>query len=145
MDQNEYIQERVDDQIGWYDKKSITNKRSFIFLSITQIIAGVLITFLAGIESFASYKMTASTLGLIIAIIAGLLGILKFQENWVNYRTAAESLKHEKYRFLTKSSPYDIENAFQIFVENIEKLISRTHSVWRDHLDENAESSESKE
>jgi hypothetical protein len=47
MEQNTYIQERLDDQIDWYDKKSQSNQKWHKRLRVIELIAGASIPFLA--------------------------------------------------------------------------------------------------
>jgi hypothetical protein len=43
MNEEEYIGNRLEDQINWYDKKSIWHQKWFKRLQVYQIIAAVLI------------------------------------------------------------------------------------------------------
>ena len=61
-----------------------------------------------------------------------MISIFQFRELWTEYRTNAESLKHEKYLYLSSSNPYDREDKFKLLVERVEKLISIEHSRWQD-------------
>lgn len=132
MPPEEYMTIRVDEQIDWYDAKSITNQRAFKILQVVIIAAAATIPFLSGYIDSDSSSLTyvIGALGVIIAIISAVLGVYKFQENWIEYRTTCESLKHEKYRFLTRSSPYDTEDDFSLFVDRVEALISKENSNW---------------
>ena len=69
-------------------------------------------------------------MGVTVALIAGLITLYRFQELWIEYRTTAETLKHEKYLYLTQSTPYDGERAFNLLVNRVEGLISRQNSGW---------------
>ena len=62
------------------------------------------------------------------------MALYNFQENWIEYRTTCESLRHHKFRFLTKSEPYDGEDAFQNLVNNIEALISKENTNWVEYI-----------
>lgn len=70
------------------------------------------------------------SLGVVIAVSVAAGSLYKFQENWIQYRTTAETLKHEKYLYLTKSAPYNEENAFIQLVQRIESLISKENTQW---------------
>ena len=132
MNEEEYLKNRVEDQIAWYDRKSATNKKLFNGLKIAEIIIALSIPFLANfiIEGNVSMKYVIGFLGVIVAAIAGLISLMKYQENWIEYRTTAESLKHEKFLFLTKSGPYSHSAALERFVERVENLISKENSNW---------------
>ncbi len=134
MDEDEYLKDRLEDQIGWYSKKSQTNQKWFKRLRLLEIVLATLIPFLAGIgDALPYYQIIIGGVGVVIAIAAGLSAINKYQENWIEYRTTAESLKHEKYLYKTKCKPYDSDDSLQILVQNVESLISKEHSQWSKH------------
>jgi len=132
MDALEYIKERVEDQINWYDTKSKWNQRGYKIARVVEIVCAVSIPFIMGYISDATpaLKFVAGLLGVIVAVIAGLVSLYQFQENWINYRTTCESLRHEKYLFLTKSKPYDSGDTLDMLVERVESLISKENTNW---------------
>lgn len=134
MNPEEYIKDRVDDQIAWYDRKSASNQRWFRRLRIVEIIAAALIPLLAAYANLDLLKIVVAFLGLVIAVIAGVLGLFQFQENWTNYRNSCESLKQEKYLFLTKSEPYHQKDPFPIFVQRVEGMMSKERSTWAQNI-----------
>ena len=71
-----------------------------------------------------------SVISVSIAIISGLLGLYKSQENWIEYRATAEALKHEKFMLLTRSGPYNVETALPILVERVEGIIAKEGTAW---------------
>ena len=48
MEQDEYLKNRLDDQIDWYDRKSVQNQKWFKRLQVISIIAAASIPFLSG-------------------------------------------------------------------------------------------------
>jgi hypothetical protein len=132
MNQEEYLKERLQDQIDWYDRKSMQNQKCFKRLQVIAIFASISIPFLAGYitEATVLLKLSVGILGLVVAAITAILGLYKFQENWLEYRTTCESLKHEKYLYLTNSDPYDQEEPFKLLVERVESLISKENTAW---------------
>jgi Protein of unknown function (DUF4231) len=135
VNQDDYIQDRVDGQIEWYDRKSGTNQRWFRWLRIVEIIAAASIPLLVGYtDSMIELKVVVGILGLLVAVLAGVLGLYQFQENWSGYRTTCEGLKQEKYLFLTKTQPYDQGDAFSLFVQRVENLVSKEHSTWSQYM-----------
>lgn len=135
MNEEEYISQRLDEQISWYDKKSQWNQRWYKRLKATEIFMAILIPFLVGYiaETAPGVKFAVGFLSVIVAAIAGLVSLYKFQENWIEYRTTVESLKHEKYLYLTKTGPYDGADVFNKLVENVEGLISKENTRWAQH------------
>jgi len=75
-----------------------------------------------------------SSFGAIIAIVSGVLGLYKFQENWLEFRTTAESLKHEKYLYLTNSEPYNADEPLNLLVSRVETLISKENTNWAQYM-----------
>lgn len=131
MEKEIYLKDRLEDQINWYDKKSQANQRWFKSLRITEIVCAALIPFIAGMSVSIPYgTVIIGSLGVVIAISAGLSSLNKYQENWLTYRTTCETLRHEKFLFLTGCKPYDSDLAFNKFVERIENLISKENSQW---------------
>ncbi|PYI75356.1 MAG: hypothetical protein DMF01_07900, partial [Verrucomicrobia bacterium] len=93
----DYIEQRLNDQINWYGQKSRTNQLWFKRLRFAEIVAAAVIPFLAGFAGESlSIKIAIGALGVVVAIIASLLALLRLQEHWINYRAIAEALKTEK-------------------------------------------------
>jgi len=135
MNEEEYINKRLLDQINWYSTKSQWNQKWFKRLKILEIVCAAIIPFLAGIGPVVPfYQFVIGFLGVIIAVSSGISSIYKFHENWIEYRTTAETLKHELYLFKTKSQPYNKENAFQELVQRVESLISKEHTQWLSYI-----------
>ena len=127
----DYIEQRLNDQINWYGQKSSSNQSWFKRLRFAEVVAAAVIPFLSGFAGEAlSIKIAIGTLGVVVAIIASLLALLRLQERWINYRATAEALKTEKFLFLTQTLPYDKENAFHLLVQRVEALLSKENTEW---------------
>ncbi len=136
MNETEYLEERVEDQINWFDRKSGINKKWYRRCQLVQLLAASLIT-LSGIfigDNIFYLQYLIPFLGAIIAIISGILSLYKFQENWLQYRTTAENLQQEKYLFLGRSTPYDGDEPLKLFVERVESMISHENSNWSQYM-----------
>ena len=136
MNQEEYMKDRVDNQIDWYDKKSAFNQKWFKRLQVIAILSASTIPFLAGYSSGKdeTIRVCIGILGLMVAAITAALSLYKFQEHWLEYRTTCESLRHEKYLYLTQTVPYNVEDAFSTFVQRIESLISKENTDWLQYM-----------
>ena len=84
MDEKEYVEMRLDDQIAWYDRKSSWNQNWFKWLRIVEILAAASIPFLTGYISANTLEMKniVGSLGVVIAVVSGILALYKFQEHW---------------------------------------------------------------
>lgn len=145
MNEEEYISSRVDDQIGWYDRKSQSAQCWFKWLRGAEILAASVIPLIAGFAK-APFPVTlvVGILGASIAIISAAISLNQFQENWTEYRTTCESLKHEKFLYLTKTEPYQEEEPFRLFVQRVESLISKENSAWSQYTQANIENIKTK-
>jgi hypothetical protein len=131
MSEEEYIDSRLDEQIKWYSQKSAINQKYYKRLKLIEITAATLIPFLSGFSTQIPYvQWVIALLGVIIAIVAGMESLYKFQENWITYRATAESLKHEKFLYLTNSEPYDSQNRFTTLVSRVEHIIDKENKNW---------------
>jgi len=124
--------DRLDDQIGWYDRKSQTAQSWFKGLKMIQIVCAAVVPLVSifGVEGVLLGQVTA-VLGLSILIVEGLQQLNQYQNNWITYRSTCESLKHEKYLFLGRAGPYaGIADPIPLLADRIEGLISQEHAKW---------------
>lgn len=130
----DYLTNRVDDQLAWYNHKSTTNKNLYLRFQLFSLIAGSLIPLIA--LSFDNYeaRVAVAIIGALTAIVSGLLSLFQYRDLWVDYRSTAELLKREKYLFLAKAAPYDEANAFPVFVNNVESIMLSENSQWRERV-----------
>jgi hypothetical protein len=120
--------DRLEEQITWYDRKSILHQRWYKTLKVFELVAASVIPFSAGL-SWPSY--ITGGLGVTVAVLLGLQSLNQFHLNWITYRSTCEELKHEKYLWLGKAGPYaNIESPDTLLAERVESLVSREHSKW---------------
>ncbi len=130
MPESDPIIERLEDQIAWYDRKSQSNQRIFKQVKLIEILAAALIPFLAALNLKEAMWVTGG-LGVLVTVFEGLLHLNQYQQNWINYRSTCESLKHEKYLYLAKAGPYiSAKDPHVLLAETIESLVSREHAKW---------------
>jgi len=140
LNQEDYLKNRLDDQIAWYSKKSSSNRKMYKTLQMIIIITSASIPFLSGYtEQYNFLNIIVGLIGVTIASITAILSLNKYQENWLEYRTTAESLKHQKYLYLTGADPYHEEKAFTLLVQEVEVLISKENSTWSQQMKKPAE------
>lgn len=130
----EYIEKRLDPQIEWYDKKSIHAQKRYKQFQVTEIILAACIPLLSGYSNKSTYiALIVGVFGAIIAIIEAITKLNKYHENWIQYRSTCELLRYQKSLYLTKSFPYNPvdETIDNIFVKNIENIISSENNQWK--------------
>ncbi|WDP91739.1 MAG: DUF4231 domain-containing protein [Desulfobacter sp.] len=132
MNREEYIKQRLDDQIEWYDQKSMWNQKIFKRLKLIEFTAAAMIPFLIGFMTQDAIFLQAvvGLLGVLISVITAMVTMNKYHENWIEYRTTCETLRHEKYLFETNVPPYDTKAPFPLLVARVEAMISKENSQW---------------
>jgi Protein of unknown function (DUF4231) len=134
----ETTRDRLEDQIGWYDKKSRSAQRWYKTLKLIQVLITALIP-LASVLPVPEPRWVTAVLGLIVLVIEALQQMNQYQQNWISYRTTCESLKHEKYLFLAETGPYENANRpVAVLANRIEALISQEHAKWVSNQEQEA-------
>ena len=138
-EENTYIENRINEQINFYEKKSKLNKNCYYISKLLEICFGAVIPVVSGffVDNCWS-SITVAILGVLIAVSASINGVFKFQEKWIYYRITIEQLKREMNLFLSKSGVYldkDAPSNFNLFVENCEGILSSENSAWKQYQD----------
>ena len=132
MNEQDYIKERIDDQFEWYDKKSQRNQKIYKRLKLVEIMASVAIPFLSGYldQGISGLGLAVGLLGACIALIEGILYLYNYQENWLEYRKAAEFLKREKLFYRTGTGPYENNKSLNTLVIRVENYTKEENKNW---------------
>jgi hypothetical protein len=120
--------DRLEDQIGWYDRKSIAAQHAYKRLKVLQLVAAAGVPVAAAIEATA---WVTAALGGLVLVLEGIQQLGQYQANWIAYRATCESLKHEKHLYLAGAGPYtDPAKAPRSLAERVEGLVSQEHAKW---------------
>lgn len=133
ISEKEYLKERLDDQINWYDKKSTRHKIWFYLFKFIQLVLTASIPFLTSLVlTYPWILKVISFIGFLLTIIEGILSISKVHEKWIQYREICEFLKKEKYMYSTRTGIYNSPNTdcFKTLVERCETIISKENLNW---------------
>jgi hypothetical protein len=142
INEKEYLEQRLQDQIDWYEAKSRLCQKRFKTIRSLEIVTAAAIPFLSGYSGQIPHmELIVGMLGLLIAISAGLLGLHQYQERWAEYRSAAEALKREKFLFLAGAEPYDGEHGFAMLVQRVEARLADEHNSWAQSAQSSSKSS----
>ena len=130
LPESDPIIERLEDQLDWYDRKSLANQRAYKRIKVVEILAAATIPLLAAVGR-PQISMVTGGLGVLITVLEGMLHLNQYQQNWINYRSTCEALKHEKYTYLGKAAPYrNVPDPHALLTERIESLVSQEHAKW---------------
>jgi hypothetical protein len=141
LDADAYLLDRLNQQLAWLSKASRSNKRTFLRLRILEVLLGTGITIFSPFVTRWGWGPLAIALaGGGIALSGSLLALNRHQENWLRYRGLAESIKRQKYLFLTGTLPYDDPTtAFPRLVTACESLLSAENSHWSQQMSQQIE------
>ncbi|RKR05592.1 uncharacterized protein DUF4231 [Flavobacterium sp. 90] len=131
MEIENYIIQRVDDQIRYYSIASSRNRLLYLTIMTFQIFLGAYLPILTRVSLSLNIDLQISLIGAFIIILTGLQGIGNFKEKWVLYRKTAEKIKQEKFKFLTIPDKYKEEEFFN-FVRKIEEIFASENNEWID-------------
>ena len=136
---------RIQDQIDWYDGKSVKLQRNYKRIKVVEIVAAALIPFLSALHISAPTTpgsfwaehpyLTLGTftafLGVLITVLEGILQLQQYQRLWVAYRSTCEALKHEKYTYIASAGVYaGNPNAHALLIERCEAIGSQENNTW---------------
>ena len=145
MDAESYLEQRVDDQLAFYEKAANKSKRTYSGMQISVIVLGLLVPVVVnipsewgdGLDMSLPIKIAVTVMSLSLAVLNGVLNFKKYGDLWLSYRMTEELLKHEKYLFLTGSAKYkNPESSFPKFVQTIESIISAEHNKFRSLIED---------
>jgi len=127
---DKYLKSRYKCQIAWYGRASLRNNRAYQIFQWTAIILSASTPVLIVIGE-GWVKWLAVVVAAVVAISTAALKTFKYQENWISYRTTAETLKKEIHFYEATIQGYEnVEDKEALFVERVESLISRENSLW---------------
>lgn len=143
-----YIKNRLEQYRGWYDNKAVTMKKRYLNSRIISAVSAVLIPIVNNIDfrcilfscDIDLSNLIVTLLGIIVAILIALEGVLHYREQWKNYRTTEQYLQTQKNLFLHSSGDYtdlDDEKAFKLLVSRIEKAIEDENAITLNVLTKN--------
>ena len=122
---------RCAEQIGWYERHA--GRARFLyrtFQSAVVILAGL--TPVLALWEFERYDVLPAALA---SVLAAIIGLWAWQENWVRFAATAEALKSELVKFQTRTGEaygvgLDEETVLNNFVARIEGLASGELAAW---------------
>lgn len=135
MQADEYVEQRIMQFIGWYDKKAVYAKSAYLRLRTASVVGALLVPIAANLN-FADYNtyktIVITVLSLSVSISVALDGVYHFGDQWKNYRSTEQFLSRERFLFQTGEGPYRgmaADDAFLLFVERCEGQIASENSA----------------
>lgn len=133
MNEQEYLQDRVEKQQKYFSNTAMICKKRYYIFSVAKLIASLIITALSSANYDSPCSIIIAILSLLVAFTEGILLLFKYRESWVMHRITSEKIKSEENLYKTRAGEYyktKDEDAFNILVQNIESIIQSNNSSW---------------
>jgi len=135
-----YIDSRAEQYADWYDKKAVAAKAAYLRSRVAIALGAIASPFFATqhwrVSTYGNEWDLATALGgvtgLAVAALVALEGVLKYQDQWKNYRTTEQYIRTQIVLFCNAVEEYDKsdqDKAFKDFVRNVEAAIKNENEV----------------
>lgn len=133
-----YIHGRLEDQIDYYERKSLHNKKVYYGLSIAAIVANAMIPVVSVFLPSATVpKLIITILSSAAAVVSSILVLFNARDLWAKYRLNATRLQAYRHQYYTRSGIFagmEEEDAFQRLVAVCEQQMQEESSSWETML-----------
>ena len=159
MADRQYITERVEDQIKYFGAKASKAQKKYKKYKRWEIIIAACIPVLIAFSTLTVFSSTVfwwdtveiegvltqksifslSTIlqiiaaigGIAIVVLKGLVDLEDYYKTWKDFRSTEMTMLQEKYKFVTRTEPYDETDAYALLVEEIEGILNKENQKWR--------------
>jgi hypothetical protein len=132
-DVEDYVANRLTPMIEYYEVKGNRMKRNYLRVQALVVAGGAVVPVLVSLRQIPTLWAVATTVGLLVGILAGLEGVLHYREQWKNYRSTEQYLVRELVFYRMGIGPYDVtedrKKSGKLLVENAETAISAESSA----------------
>lgn len=133
----QYIQERVQDQIDWHKRKSELNHKKFNRLKNIDTVVASMVPVALSVHSALGgigeggygdtwevlLKMATAAAGVWLTISSGFFEVEGYERKAKDYKKLYKKLETEKFKYLTRTEPYDEDDAYGKIVLNVENQL----------------------
>jgi hypothetical protein len=127
-----YLNERLINQLEYYDRKAVANKKKYYRYKSAVIIISTSIPLIAILPYKEEANYIIAFLGASVAILTSLLELSKAYENWLDFRKTAETLKRERFFYENTAGPYSkTSDKNALMVRRVENIISVENDLWQ--------------
>jgi hypothetical protein len=126
MSAEQYVEERLNQALAWYDKKAVETKTRYQWMRATTVVGGALVPVLINV-TFKYVDAVTTAISILVVLLVSLESVFHFREQWVNYRSTEQFLRKEYFLFVANEGPYTgkkaKDEAYRLFVERVEAAI----------------------
>ena len=134
LSDQEYIEQRLKDQIDWHKKKSEWNLSKFNRLKFIETCIAALIPLSLGVSLVFDPtesgnlsqaivwvpRIISAFAGVYLAISVGFFELEGYDTNAKKFKRLYKKLESQKFKYLSRTEPYDEEDAFTRLVFTVE-------------------------
>lgn len=134
--QLEYL-ERLNGEISSYGQRAGHNRFGFLCGQTAAIVCAALVPVVSVFTEINPTRVAylVAVLGGASAVVAGLLSLFNWQQNWINFRRTGEDLKSHRAQFHAGAGIYaDRRTAFRSLVDNCERILAAERGQWAEQL-----------
>ena len=131
-----YIEERVIDQIVWYDQKSAEKQTYFKRLTVANIILNAVIPIIVLFSKYGVFfKVLVTGLSSAAGAIGAIVSLCGYKDLWIQYRSNCELLKSTLHRFFLKAGEFrhianDQSALMDALVVSCEEYFTKEFQTW---------------
>lgn len=136
-----YLSDRLERQIKWYDDKSVEAKKNLSRVTFFSVLCTSLIPIVTLFIDFFPFlaKVIVTLLSQIVNICTWYINFNKLQEIRISYRSICENLKTQKFLYENRCSPYnDSSTALSLLISNCESIMDEEHKNWSTIFNKNS-------
>lgn len=147
----EYFKQRLEKQLKFYNVKARENKAKYKYYKRFEFILAASIPVLIGVSAYFSninlfsfsgssgvvyftlataLQIIAAFSGIILAFINKIIELDEYYKTWKDYRLTHELLYNQKILYLTKTEPYNKDDAYKVLIKNVENILSQEVQKW---------------
>ena len=105
MTPEEYIDERLNEQIAWYDSAANTSKSKYLNYKAATVIGGAIVPVLVNLDIIPYINIVTTIISLMVVLLVSLESVFHYREQWTNYRSTEQNLRNEYFLFVTQDGP----------------------------------------
>ncbi len=118
----------LQNRFRWYARQARASRSGYLAVGLAQLLAALVIAVSIG---FTAPRWLVPGLGAGIAFLEGVRTLLRFQDNYLAYRAAAEQLRGEAWLFAQRAGDYaGAADRERLLTERVVDISSRENAAW---------------
>lgn len=124
---------RLQSQRSYYSKRAGDYQKRYKLIKLALITLSGAIPIVAFLPEVVEPRYIVAAIGVVIAVLEGVLLLNQYSQLWIKYRRTAEGLKREEALLLADAGDYKAlprADALRLLAERTETLVSEENAQW---------------